>query len=253
MSERELAERLISFALEPTVAIGIAATTPTEDPDSYRSASGLLIILEGVPYLITDWHVLEKYRTLASFRETQFFFADTAIDPIERLHAESKELDLAVLLAYNLRIRTDRNRLSGVPHVRPYEPRVWPPSPPQPGESVFFAGWPEVGRKVDVANMEATFSPYAYVGASVSEVGSGNFTIQFDRSRFRGVSGFETQKQLQERDLEGLSGSPIFRYMPALSPEPELVGFVREYSKTWDLLIATSALCLLPDGRIATR
>jgi hypothetical protein len=250
VNEQEIAEGLIHFALEPTVAVGIAATTPTDDPDSFRSASGTLIRLSGVPVLVTNWHVVEAYRKFAAQRETQFFFADTAIDPVERLHSESQELDLAVLLAYRLRIRADRNAPAGVPHIRVYEPTQWPPAPPQPGDSVFFAGWPEVGRSVDFANMEATFQPYAYVGATIQEATADKFTIQFDRARFWGVTGLETQEQLEERQLSGLSGGPIFRDMSASGRMHELVGFITEYGVNWDLLIATSALNIRPDGRI---
>jgi hypothetical protein len=249
--EREIATRLLEIALRPTVAIGIAATTPTDDPDSFRSASGALIYLGGIPFIVTNSHVIEAYRTFSAQRETQFFFADCAIDPIPRLYAESRELDLAVVIAAKLRVRSDRGRLAGVPDVQPYIPARWPPAPPQAGDAVFFAGWPEVGRSVDVAKREATFQPYGYVGATIQDVMPGKFTIQFDRERFVGISGTETPGQLQERKLSGLSGSPIFRDTSNSGGlAPELVGFVKEYSKNWDLIIATSALNLRADGRL---
>lgn len=250
MNEREIAERLIHFVLEPTVSVGIAEMTPTDDPESFRSASGVLLRLRGVPYLITNWHVLEAYRNLAAQRATQFFFAENAVDPIQRLHSESAELDLAVLLAYNLRIPVERNRLAGVPDVRVYEPEQWPPAAPEAGDSVFFAGWPEKGRSVDIENMEARFRPYAYVGATIQEVTDGGFTIPFDPTDLRGVTGLETKEQLQERDLSGLSGGPIFRDMSASGRAPELVGFIKEHATTWGLLLATSALHLRSDGQI---
>lgn len=249
--EREIASRLIEIALRPTLAIGIAATTPTDDPESFRSASGALIYLSGVPFIVTNWHVIEAYRTFSARRETQFFFADRAIDPISRLYAESEELDLAVVIAAKLRIRSDRGRLAGVPDVQPYLPARWPPTPPQAGDAVFFAGWPEVGRSVDVANREAAFQPYGYVGATIQDVMPDKFTIQFDRERFVGITGAETRNQLQERRLSGLSGSPIFRDTSNSGGlAPELIGFVKEYSESWDLIIATSALNLRADGRL---
>lgn len=250
MNEQAIAERLIQFALVPTVSVSIAATTPTEDPNSYRSASGALIRLSGVPLLVTNWHVIEAYRGLAAQQETQFFFGDTAFDPIARLHSESEDLDLAVLLAYNLKVRAARNQPAGVPHIRVYEPTQWPPAPPRAGDSVFFAGWPEVGRSVDIENMEAAFRPHAYVGAMIQEVTEGGFTIPFDPSTFRGVTGRETEEQLRESDLSGLSGGPVFRDMSAFGRPPELVGFIKEHARTWGLMIATSALHIRADGQI---
>jgi hypothetical protein len=250
MNEREIAERLIQFALASTVAIGVAAKTPTDDPHSFRSASAALIRLSGVPILITAWHVIEAYRVLAAQRDTQFFFADCAIDPIERLHCESQDVDLAVILAYDLRIRSDRNEAVGIPDVHVYEPAEWPPTPPRAGDSIFFAGWPEVGRSVDVPKLEATFQPYAYVGATISDVTKQSFTIPIDRTRIRGITGRETQQQLQEKDLSGLSGAPIFRDMSAVGRPHELVGFIKEFAPNWDVFIATSALHIQADLQI---
>jgi hypothetical protein len=242
---------LIEIALGPTVAIGIAATTPVDDQDPFRSASGALIYFRGVPFLLTSWHVLETYRTFSRERQTQFYFADCAIDPVARLFMENDEVDLAVIDASNLHIRRDRARLLGVPDVQPHRPSQWPPPPPQAGDNVFFAGWPEVGRTIDIANMEATFQPYGYVGATVRDVTRHIFTVEFERDQFRGVTGLETRAQLEERQLSGLSGTPIFRDTSGTGGlVPELIGFVKEYSENWDLMIATSALNVRADGRV---
>lgn len=250
MNEQEIAERLIQFALAPTVSVAIAAMEPTDDPESFRSASGVLVRLGGVPYLITNSHVIEAYRGLAAQRKTQFFFPDNAVDLIERLHSESQELDLAMLLAYNLRIRIDRNRAAGVPDIRMLEPEQWPPAAPRAGDSVCFAGWPEVGRRIDIENMEAKFQPYAYVGATIQDVTACGFTIPFDPAGFRGVTGRETREQLQEQNLSGLSGGSVFRDMSAFGRAPELVGIIEKHAGTWGLLIATSSLHLRASGSI---
>lgn len=248
MDERATAERLIRFALEPTVSIGIAAVPPADDEQAFRSASAALVYLSGVPLLITNAHVLEAYRLLSAERTTQFFFADNAIDPIERLRAEDRDLDLALLLAYNLRIDTRRD--AGVPNIKPFIAQQWPPEPPRAGDSVFFAGWPEVGRTIDVPQREATFQPYAYVGASIADVGGSGFTIEFDRTKFRGVTGCETEQQINERDLSGLSGAPIFRDTTTNGGTPELIGFVKEHMQLYDVLVATSALHITANLRI---
>ena len=248
MDEQTIAKALIHLALQPTVSIGIAAVPPSEDKNAFRSASGALVYISGVPLLITNWHVIEAYRTLSAQRSMQFFFADQAIDPIERLRDENQDLDLAILFAYNLRILSTRE--NGVPNIKPFEPIEWPPQPPKRGDSVFFAGWPEVGRSVDVASREATFQPYAYVGAHIADVGNGGFTIEFDRARSRGVTGRETQQQINERDLTGLSGSPIFRDRSSEGLSPDLIGFVKEHMPVFDVLIATSALHIRPELRI---
>ena len=251
MTEQEIAESLIQFALEPTVSVGITAVPPTDDRASFRSASGVLLRLRGVPYLVTNSHVLDAYRGLAAQGETQFFFAENAVDPIERLHAESPELDLAVLLAYSLRVPVKRNRLAGVPDIRVYEPTQWPPAAPQAGDRVFFAGWPEVGRSDDIANMEARFRPYAYVGGMIQEVtAGGRFTMYFDPSVFRGVTGLETLEQLQESNLSGLSGGPVFRDMSSFGRAHELVGFIEKHGAMSKAMFATSALHLQEDGQI---
>lgn len=242
MNEREIAENLIQFALASSVAIGIAAKVPDVDDDAFRSASGALMRISGAPILVTNWHVVDAYRTLAEQRETQFYFSDVAFDPRARLWSEDKDLDLAVIAVHELKILRDRNRAVGIPDICVYEPAVWPPPPPQPGDSVFFAGWPEVGRSVDVAKMEATFQPYSFVGATIAALTDRGFTIEFDRTRLRGVRGDETQEQLQERRLSGLSGAPIYRDMSGVGKPHELVGFVERFSEAWDVLCATSSL-----------
>ena len=148
---------------------------------------------------------------------------------------------------WDLTIRTERNRHDGVPDIRVYEPAHWPPAPPQQGDSVFFAGWPEVAASVDVPNMGATFQPYGYAGATVTEMTDHGFTIEVDRAKFRGITGRETQQQLQERDLSELSGSPIFRDNSAGSGGYELVGFIKEYAPKWDIFFATSAVNIRAD------
>lgn len=248
MEEVAIAARLIHLALQPTVSIGMAAVPPSDDKDSFRSASGALVYISGVPLLVTNWHVIDAYRTLSAQRKTEFFFADQAIDPIERLRDENRDLDLAILFAYNLRILATRE--NDVPNIKPFEPAAWPPEPPSRGDSIFFAGWPEVGRSVDVAKREATFQPYAYVGAQIADVGSSLFTIEFNRKHFRGVTGRETQQQINERDLSGLSGAPIFRDRSGKGGGADLVGFVKEHTQDSDVLIATSALHIHPELRI---
>jgi hypothetical protein len=241
MNEDQLAAELLHFALESSVAIGIASKVPSEDPDSFRSATGALVQLYGRPLLVTNWHVIQRYRELSQMRETQFFFADRAIDPLPRLQSENQDLDLALIRADGLRLRADRNRNEGIPDLSVYEPQQWPPAPPQVGDSVFFSGWPEVARSVDVPTMEATFQPYGYLGATIADVTEMTFTVHFDRTSVRGVTGRETHEQIHENELSGLSGTPIFRDMSRQRKPHELVGFIKRFAKAWDTFLATSA------------
>jgi hypothetical protein len=249
--QREILTRLIELGLTSCVHILIAPKPPIEVDDVFRSASGALIDFGGRPCLVTNKHVVDAYRELSAVRPTVFELADIGIDPKVRLYSEDEGVDLAVIRLDGLRIRVDRGALTDVPKLQLYHRDEWPATGPQVGDQVFFAGWPEVGRNVDVEEREAVFTPYCFTGIEIHSVPDDQFTMRFERERFQGIMGWETAAQLAERNLSGLSGTPIFRDT-SLSGGlvPDLIGFVKQYSCEYDYLIATSALNLQPDGRV---
>lgn len=249
--ERQIATSLIEIGLAPCPHIIIAPRDPGDQEAQFHSASGALIDFAGRPCLVTNKHVLDVYRAESAKRPTVFEFAGVGIDPLQRLYSEDAAVDIAVVRLDGLRIDVARSPLSGIPNLQLYRPPKWPPNAPQPGDSVFFAGWPEVGRKIDISEAEAAFQPYSWTGVKVQSVTDDQFTILFERERFQGVSGWETAEQLAERNLSGLSGTPIFRDTSVSGGlAADLIGFVKQYSPGMDYLVATSALNLRADGRI---
>jgi hypothetical protein len=249
--ERQIATSLIEIGLSSCAHIIIAPRDPSDQQALFHSASGMLIDFDGRPCLITNKHVLDAYREESVKRATVFEFAGVSIDPLQRLYSEDATVDLVVLRLDGLRIDVARSSLSGVPKLQLYKPPKWPPNAPQPGDSVFFAGWPEVGRRIDAAEAEAAFQPYSWTGVKIQSVSDDQFTILFERERFQGVSGWETAEQLAERNLSGLSGTPVFRDTSVVGGlAADLVGFVKQYSPGMDYLVATSALNIRPDGII---
>lgn len=243
---KNAADRLADSGLLSCVHVLIAPKDPNDGAAPFYSASAALIDFGGRPCLVTNKHVLDVYFAELDRRPTVFEFAGIGIDPLPRLYSEDADVDLVVLRLDGLRIRADRDLQSGVPNIQFYNLTRWPPAPARAGDRVFFAGWPEVGRSVDRAVAEVMFQPYSWYGTEIHNVAGDQFSILFERERFRGTTGWETAEQLAERNLSGLSGTPIFR---EASP-PEIIGFVKQYSAALDYLVATSALNLRADGQI---
>lgn len=249
LNERLIASRLIDIGLASSLHILIAPAEPEAHRTEFYSASGALIDFGGRPCLVTNKHVVDFYRAQIALRPTVFEFAGARLDPLARLYSENDLVDLAVLRLDGLRI--DVHRDGGVPRLELFKRKKWPPQPPRAGDRVFFAGWPEVGRSVDVEEREVSFRPYSWIGMEIRNAGYDQFSILFERDKFQGVTGWETPDQLAERNLSGLSGSPIFRD-PSTDGRlaADLIGFVKQYNPDLDYLVATSALNLRGDGKI---
>jgi hypothetical protein len=168
--EREIQTQLTQIALSSCVHILIAPKPPIDADPVFFSASGALIDFGGRPCLVTNKHVLDAYRKRAAVRPTVFEFAEIGIDPEPRLYSEDESVDLAVIRLDGLNIRVDRGVLTDIPHVQLYKPHEWPTTEPRKGDQVFFAGWPEVGRVVDVEEREAAFTPYCFTGTEIHGV-----------------------------------------------------------------------------------
>ena len=250
--DREIASSLCDIALAFSTQIIIGRTdVAATDPSRVRSATGSIIDIGGRPCLVTNKHVLDAYREERAKGPTVFEFAGVSIDPDDRrLYAENTQVDLAVVRLDGLQIRVDRSVVAGVPDLQVFKRTDWPAEPVSVGDKVFFAGWPEVGRRFGDDDNELIFQPYAFVGVEVRTVTDDQFTCLFDRSQFSGIFGWETARQMSERELSGLSGSPIFRDFGDGVLAPDLVGFVKQYKPEYDYLIATSANNILADGHI---
>jgi hypothetical protein len=203
------------------------------------SGTGVFIRLAEKLVGVTCQHVL------ASFREKRdadaraiFAFGRLVIDPESLVLDESQELDLVTF---------DFTKLSGrLPDKgRTVEPMHWPPGDIALDDVVAFAGFPGDWRE-QPARGEMTFHSFASGASPIRSLGPTHFYTRLEiASAIRAGVG-----RLDLGPLGGLSGAPVFVWRKGRVLTAELVGFVTEYSKEYDLFHVRRSTCIAPDGTL---
>ena len=202
-----------------TAAIIIAP--PPSKAVKINHGSGFLVLLGKQHFFFTAAHVIDGYdqrriqepELLAHLHESQF-------DPNERLAFMNSNIDVAVL-------RVSDTEAAGLGSWV-YTPLNWPPRAPIAGEQVGLCGYPRVLRK-QMRRDRVDFPAFA-LQTGVTTVSETNFKCLFEREYW---IGFAREGALDERDLRGISGGPVFGFEGLY---PTLIGLVTDHGPNFAVM-----------------
>jgi hypothetical protein len=158
------------------------------------------------------------------------------IDPQKHLVDRDSNLDLATFELSHLIVNAS--------HARVHTPSVWPPEPPDQGSLAILGGWPAMCREEHPDRIDARF---ASVITRIDQVSAGRMGITLGLAESL-ASG--PQVLPANAMLGGVSGGPVFliREEPVVSLL--IVGFIYEYERTCEILLARHASAIRPDGTL---
>jgi hypothetical protein len=123
----------------------------------------------------------------------------------------------------------------------------WPPNPPQPGKGVFFCGYPELCRSVDLSG-DPVFGVYA-ANTVVTEISSSIITSEFDRDGWIDHLGLGFPEV--GFNMSGVSGSPLIALFETPILTWALAGIIYKAPKTArDMILARRCNFICADGSI---
>lgn len=237
----------MEFAGRFTVSI-LLRTRDRANRPCYDGGSGLLMAVGEKRWLVTAWHVLERFRTLyAEDAATLFDVSGYALQPWNRIVSEDATTDLAVVDVANVQFpRRD-------PNMQPpeYFEMKLPGNEVAVDDRVFFFGWPGAYRHESNDRMTVYIEADAIMNVPVTGVSEHEFCMKFDRTRwesFLSPSSRKSTSYVQDDQLGGHSGAPVFRISPD-GDRPELVGFVKEY-RSDDAVICSPITKMRSNGTI---
>jgi hypothetical protein len=203
------------------------------------SGIGVFIRLGSRLVGVTCQHVLASFREKRKGNDRAIFaFGQLVIDAESLVLDESEKLDLVTFDLTGL-----SGRLSD--QGRSVEPTQWPPGEISEGEAVAFAGFPGEWRE-QPARGEMEFHSFASGASPIRSVHPTYFYTQLEMdSAIRAGVG-----RPDLGPLGGLSGAPVFAWQRGALLTAELVGFVKEYLKEYDLLYIRRSTCIAPDGTL---
>jgi Trypsin-like peptidase domain len=203
------------------------------------SGTGVFIRFDGKLVGVTCQHVLASFRKRREANpRTIFAFGRLVVDAESLVLDESRELDLVTF---------DFTKLSGrlADRGRTVEPTKWPPEEITLDDAVAFAGFPGEWRE-QPAKGEMTFHSFASGASPIRSVHPTYFytRLEIDSAIRAGVGRHDLGP------LGGLSGGPVFVWRRGPVLRAELVGFVTEYSKEYDLFHVRRSTCIASDGTL---
>lgn len=124
-----------------------------------------------------------------------------------------------------------------------HESVIWPTRETSLNDVLFYGGYPGALRIEHKATADLPFQWFA--GAPIS-VTSENLKLHIDWGNFN--QPFKGQR-IDNGDMGGLSGGPVFRLVPAPPVERlELIGFIYEWQPSLSLLFARPSHYIIEDG-----
>ena len=191
-----------------------------------------------ISFAVTANHVYQKYITDKKSYTNIFCQIGDILFPLEeRLIDINEELDIATF-----RITSDEIR-----KINKIELSMWPPSLPDIGKGVLFAGFPGHER-FELSSHEVSFGIYAALGTATT-VSERNITCQFKRKDWVEITEFALPPK--GYSLNGLSGAPLFTvierdglWLWALG------GVIYEFSPNIEIIMASRADNILADGSL---
>ena len=177
---------------------------------------------------VTAAHVLETY--IAEKRQNPDIvcqLGNITYDPENREASISKRLDLATFEVSSVVI-------AGA-GCTPSRPLSWPPASVDEGDVLLCGGHPGAIRKEGGATAEMPFQWFLATASSSNDKIS--LCLELDECHVP-----LTRESLSNRELGGMSGGPVFKYIrPAPIERIELVGFIYEFQPSFGLLFARPA------------
>lgn len=163
---------------------------------------------------------------------------DLIIDDLEnRLIDRSKGLDIA----------TFRISPQEVRNIKKYCISYWPPVIPEIGKGIMFTGFPGEDRK-QLASRKIEFGTYSALGTATS-VRDTTITCQFNRRNWTEIRPFALPEE--NFDLGGLSGAPMLTVLDKGGVMAmALGGVIFEFSQEFEIVMASRADVILPDGML---
>jgi hypothetical protein len=206
------------------------------------------------PFLVTAGHVFEGYRR---YREKH----PDAVCVVGELRFDIEERKIAHDQAYDVatfRVTADevaQLRSMGT-HALTCSQASWPPSPPQPGQGMFFVGFPGDGRKLRSYRgrpiVEVDWVGYSVLTIAESVSASG-ITLILDHEQSLDIGSREEPPA--DWALGGCSGAPLLTFVEKNGAfTGRLGGIVRVGGVVCEngpkLIKASRADCLNSDGTI---
>jgi len=248
--QRDFGLQIIQLAGLYSSAVIIGDRT---EPRSLRTASGFLLGFDERVFLVTNAHVMQGYREVKDrWPNARFQFFDTILEPNVVDEDSAERVDIAVLdvTGIDFESKTDSYWKSSASALEVLRPHTWPSAPPKAGESTISVGWPAKMRSANDGAIEMAAFPL--LGQFVGDLQQTSFTISFDREEWIGTDYSLNNPVLQETELGGISGAPVFAlHRGGLFPL-QLIGVVKEYGSLSDTLFCARADLITRDGTIET-
>lgn len=209
-------------------------------PVTVNSGSASLLRLNGQPFALTCWHVLEGYRQRLAEGPCIFQLGDCELDPLAQLKAEDKGLDYALIGVTDGQIKEITNPRGPFDGTFFCDLAPWPPGKVKEGDFVAFGGFPGELRQAASFN-KLSFGSYSSGASRVTSARDDYLVCQFEPEHW--VShGLEPEPST----IRGMSGGPVFaiRHSDAGIMTYDFVGHITEFHEDFKLLYVRLARAL---------
>lgn len=187
---------------------------------------------------VTADHVLSKYLADKD-RDPEIVcqLGSTTIELSDRVIDRDPTLDIATLEVSQVVV--------GPSGAGFHAPANWPTRPLAEGEVILCCGFPGKLREEGTAAAELPFQWFIGRATTVSPL---NVSLFLDLENLQ--VPLSPSARLN-RVLGGMSGGPVFRYVPGPIEHLEQVGIIYEYHESYELMLARPAQLLMANGAIA--
>lgn len=234
-----LGKELADFPLRFSTSILIGDGYEKKPADNLVNGTATLLELKNRRYAITCSHVLKEFKSRKELRDLVLFqIGNLIIDPMNFLVFDNPQMDLAAIDLTE--IDSSFVISPGNPKAQFFVPKSWPPKNVKHENAVLLGGLPGSFRKHFPTN-EILFQTFSVGGAFVASLSETQFAVQFERENW--VSHPKVIDPRQVYELGGISGGPVFieRREKSGLTSFELIGIIKEFSPSFDLLFAAHA------------
>lgn len=208
-----------------------------------RNGTITLVEIGNRKYGITCHHVVEGYRQYRERHDDVIFnIGHVELDPVDQLVDTDPKIDIALIELTNDQIiqLTSEGEIGSQVH----KPVKWPPSQPQKDEFVIFGGFPGSLRVVKSFD-EYVFYSWSSGGSRIDSVSETRIISAFERDYW--ISSFGEKRNLELKDLGGMSGGPAFIKREL---HFEFVGILTDYEENYDTVFFAPAQTIKENGQI---
>ena len=227
--------------------VSLVDATGTVDPMLTNNGTLTLLQLPNRRVGVTCQHVIEAYREQRLMSRTRVFeVGNHPLDPLDRLVAEDRILDLAILDLDDM----DPGQLAiGLHELEFFEPAAWPLTTARAGEFIGLGGYPSFYRTSSPdsdGNLDVSSSGDFTLG-STRVIGVGLENIVCGLTSEYWIEGSHPQRMDVLADLGGLSGGPGFVWR---NSEFHLVGVIFVAAQHGEYLRLRPASFVMQDGTL---